>query len=106
MMHRQLLRQEPEVIAAMARTEDVWRAWQKENDFYDIPNIKWRYIRGEYSIIGIKFTMIFLIEDFWRTPDFGKLTRLLKQNVDRYGLGKHRTFSTLEGIKHNFERRS
>ena len=105
-MHRQLLRQEPEVIAVIARTEAVFKQWQREHDFYDMPNIKWRYIRGEYSIIGIKFTMIFLIEDFWRTPQFGKLTRLLHRNMNQYGFGKHRTFSTLEGVKHNFERRS
>lgn len=100
-MYRKLLRSEPELIAVIAKDKRTFDIWQKQNDFYDTKNIKWRYIQGKYSILGMKFTMLFLIEDFWRTPNFGKLTRLVHENMEN----KMRTFSTLEGIEHKFERR-
>lgn len=94
-MHRQLLRQDPEVIAVFAKNEDVWKQWQKENDFYDTNKIKWRYIRGRYSIMGIKFTMMFLVKDWYRAKESGKLTRLVHSIMFNSGYGV-RTFSTEE----------
>ena len=76
-MHRQLLRQEPELIAVIAKNEKVFKRWQKVHDFYDTPNIKWRYIRGSYSIMGIRFTMVFLIDDWYKLKSHPKLTREL-----------------------------
>lgn len=104
-MYRQLLRQEPEVIACVAKDFQTFYNWLKENDFHDTNTIRWVRICEPHQIRGMKFTMLFLIEDFWRMPDFGRITRLIHENIDRYGLGKMRTFSTLEGVKHNFERR-
>ncbi len=102
-MHRQLLRQEPEVIAVIARTEYVWRAWQKEHDFYDTDKIKWKYVYGKYSIMGIRFTALFLVGNYWTTKDFGLLSRLVQENIERYGGKKIRTFSTAEMQKGKYK---
>ena len=91
-MHRQLLRQEPEVIAVVAKHEGIFKRWQKENDFYDLPGIKWRYIRGKYSMMGIKFTMIFLLEDWYRRDGCGELVTLVYRTMDNM----YRTFTTEE----------
>lgn len=94
-MYRQLLRQEPEVIAVIAKNEETFKQWQKEKDFYDTDSIKWRYIRGRHSIIGIKFTMIFLIKDWYRCEDAGKLVELIQREMDKT-VGRMRTFTTEE----------
>lgn len=94
-MYRQLLRQEPEVIAVMARNEVRFLQWQRENDFHNTDNIKWQYIRGKYSIMGIRFTMLFLIDDWYRGIDAGNLVELVHRNLDR-DVGRMRTFTTEE----------
>ena len=104
-MYRNLLRPEPEVIAAVAKDYQTFYRWRKENDFSDTDNIRWWYIGESHQIKGMKFTMLFLIEDFWRMPNFGRITSLIHMNMERYGIKRVRTFSTMEGIKHNFERR-
>lgn len=104
-MYRKLLRPEPEVIACVAKDFQTYYEWLRENDFHDIKNIKWIYVDAIYKICGVKFTMLFLIEDFWRMPDFGLITRHIHQNMEQYGIKRVRTFSTLEGVEHNFERR-
>ncbi len=103
-MHRQLLRQEPEVIAVIAKNESVFKRWQRENDFYDTPNIKWRYIKGKYSIIGIRFTMLFLIDDWYRCINAGKLVELVHRIMDR-DVGRMRTFTTEEMWKGKYRYR-
>ena len=100
-MYRQLLRQEPEVIAVVAKNEGVFKRWQRENDFHDTPNIRWRYIRGKYSIIGIRFTMIFLIEDWYRLRGCGELVTLVYRTMD----DMCRTFSTEEMWKGKYKYR-
>lgn len=104
-MHRQLLRQEPEVIAVIAKHEGIFKRWQKENDFYDLPGIKWRYIRGKYSIVGIKFTMMFLLEDWYRQQGVGKLVELVHRQLDRYGISRFKTFTTEEEWKDGYKYR-
>ena len=100
-MHRQLLRQEPEVIAVVAKHEGIFKRWQKENDFHDLPGIKWRYIRGKYSIIGIKFTMLWLIGDWYRRDNAGRLTTLIAENIG----SAVRTFGTEEEWKDGYKYR-
>ncbi len=103
-MYRQMLRPEPEVIAVVAKNEVRFLQWQKDNNFYDTNTIKWRYIRGKYSIIGIRFTMLFLIKDWYKQDGVGKLVELVHRNMDK-NVGRMRTFTTEEMWKGKYKYR-
>ncbi len=104
-MYRQLLRQEPEVIAVIAQNEDIFKRWQNENDFYDLPSIKWRYIRGRHSVMGMQFTMLLLIDDWYRLDGVGKLIELVQRQLDRGLVSRARTFTTEEMWKGKYKYR-
>lgn len=90
---KQLLIREIETIAVISKDRSTFENWQEEHQFYNTNKIQWRYIYEGGLTIGIKFTMLFLVEDFWNNPKLGELSMLVHKNMIRYG-NRGRTFNT------------
>jgi len=97
---RQLLRSGVETIAVIAKDKHTFEKWQEEHQFYNTNKIYWRYISDESLTIGIKFTMLFLVEDFWKNPKLGELSTLIHKSLKQYG-NEDRTFSTVKESNYN-----
>ena len=89
---KQLLRNQAETIAVISKDRSTFENWQEEHQFYNTNKIHWRYIYEGSLTIGIKFTMLFLVEDFWRNPKLGELSMIVHKNMIRYA-NRGRTFS-------------
>lgn len=92
-MDKQLLRSEIETIAVISKDLYTFNRWQEEHQFYNTNKIDWRYIYEGSLTIGIKFTVLFLVEDYWNNPKLGALSMLVHKNMIRYG-NRGRTFRT------------
>lgn len=90
-MSKQLVIRRIETIAVISKDKYTFERWQEEHQFYNTNKIHWRYIYEGSLTIGIKFTVLFLVEDFWNNPKLGKLSMLVHKNMIRYG-NKGRTF--------------
>lgn len=90
-MRKQLLREGIETIAVISKDEDTFKKWQEEHQFYNTDKLQWRYIYEGSLTIGIRFTTLFLVEDYWNNPKLGKLSMLVHKNMIRYN-NKGRTF--------------
>ena len=90
---KQLLRSGVETIAIIAKDKCTFEKWQEEHQFYNTNKIHWRYIYEGSLTTGIKFTMLFLVEDFWNNPKLSELSMLVHKNMIRYG-NRGRTFSS------------
>lgn len=93
---KQLVLRRIETIAVIAKDKRTFEKWQEEHQFYNTNKTHWRYIYEGSLTIGIKYTMLLLIGDYWNNPKLGELTMLVHKNMIRYG-NRGRTFTSERG---------
>lgn len=92
-MWRDLNRKEPEVVAVLSANYGAYVQWIRETGFERLDNIRWIFIDKEYKALGIEFTMIFMVGEYWLLKDFAKIMYRIKSRMDR----PERVFSMNEG---------
>lgn len=99
-MYRNWPNDQPEIVAVIAQSKNHFLQWQRENDFYDLPTLRLIYIHEPYQALGIKFTMMYMIGEYWRNKDFSPIM----DRVFRQMGNKMRRFGSLDGHPNRYVR--